>query len=964
MTDLSRWPQADDMLDRALALPHAERAAFVRAEARGDAALEAALGAVLAEDEGGGTFLTPGGAITGALAGDLAAIYELDDPDEPRLQTGQTFGGYDVVGVLGHGGMGEVYRARDRRLGRDVALKVLPARFAADPARHARLEREARLLASVNDPHIAAIYELEEHQGISALVLELVEGSTLADRLSRGRLPMEAALDIAEQIALALVAAHRRGIVHRDLKPANVKITPDAGVKVLDFGIATAVATDEADAAPSEASTRSNDAGLAFGTASYTSPERARGLRTDHRADIWAFGCVLFEMLTGVRAFDGSSSGAILARVIERDPEFSRLPVRTPAAIHRLLERAFRKDPDRRLGFIGDALLDLEDARAELQGRATQPVPRAQQRRANLIAAAAAIGGLALGATAIWAWLRPGPPTASHMAVPIPDADDLIVGEIPGLAIAPDGRTIVYRTRRDGVLQLVRRSIGDAAAVPIEGSRDGAAPFFSPDGQWIGFSNDTRLFKVPTTGGKPVEVGGAPGGARASWGADDKIWFSIGTARVVFRVAAAGGTPEPVTAIDARSGDQAHTAPSVFPDGSAALVTVTRSDGSHIGVVGARTGEVRVLCAGRQPYALPDGRIVFARGDALWMARLSADRTALAGEPVAVLPGIEQSGAGTSQFAVSHGGALIYMPRRAVGEARVPVWIDRNGTETSIPIDPRPYARVTVSPDGTRLALAVSSPENRDIWVYEIARQALMRLTVDPGADTAPIWSPDGRRIAFRSEREGGGIFVQAADGAGAAARVTRSDGPSRPAHTPYSFTPDGQTVIYAELRSYSDQGIGAATIGGAAAAMVLDGPYAEARPALSPNGKWLAYQSDESGRYEIYVRPYPDVNAARVQISTTGGLSARWSADGRQLFYFDGASIVSVTVREGQPVGFSAPAALFDATRFNERLGPVYDVARDGRFLFLRAAGPTGEPVRRTDLLLVTSWVQTVQAR
>jgi serine/threonine-protein kinase len=966
MIDLSRWSNADDVLDRALALPRHERPGFLRGEAGGDTEFLAALTTVLAEDETTSEFLAPGSAITGPLAGDLAAAFDPDDADGPRLQAGQTFGGYDVVGVLGHGGMGEVYRARDPRLGRDVALKVLPARFAADPGRHARLEREARLLASLNDPHIAAIYELEEHEGIGALVMELVEGSTLAERLARGRLPIHTALDFAEQIAFALIAAHRRGVIHRDLKPANVKITPDAGVKVLDFGIATAVAPDEEAAAASDATTRSSDAvGLIFGTASYTSPERARGQKTDHRADIWAFGCVLFEMLTGVKAFDGSSPGAILARVTEREPEFSRLPVKTPAAIHRLLERSLRKDPDRRLGFIGDALLEIEDARAELAGASTQPVPRAHQRRATFVAIAALIGGLAAGGAAIWAWLRPGPPVAAHLALPIPDVDDLIVGEIPGLAISPDGRTVVYRTRRDGALQLVRRSMGENVAVPIEGSKDGAAPFFSPDGQWIGFSNDAKLLKVAVAGGKPVVVADAPGGARGSWAPDDTIWFSIGTARVIYRVPSAGGTPEAVTALDEPAGDQTHTAPSVFPDGGGALVTVTRSDGQHIGYVSGSSGAVRVLSPGRQPQALSGGRIVFARGEVLWTARLDTARQTLTAEPIAALPGVELSGAGTTQFAVSDAGSLVYMPRLSVGEVKVPVWIDRAGTETLIPIDAKPYTRGSVSPDGTRIALAVASPENRDIWVYEIARRALMRLTVDPGTDTAPIWSPDSRRIAFRSDREGGGIFVQAADGADTAVRVTRSDGPARPAHTPYSFTPDGASVIFAELRSYSDQGIGVATVGGnGASTMVLDGPFSESRPALSPDGLWLAYQSDESGRYEIYVRPYPDVMAARVQVSTTGGSSARWSADGRELLYFDGASIVAAPVRPGKPIVFGKPVALFDATRFNERLGPMYDVAPDRRLLFLRAAGPTGEPVRRSDLLVITNWVQTQASR
>jgi serine/threonine-protein kinase len=968
MADFSRWPNADALLDEALARPREARGAYLRQAAGGDAGLVAALERVLAEAEPSDDFLAPGGALGGALADDLARDNGAAD-DSFRLQAGVPFGAYDIADVLGRGGMGEVYRARDRRLGRDVALKVLPARLAADPERHDRLQREARLLASLNDPHIGAIYGFEEHDGVAALVLELVEGPTLSERLSRGRLPVDDALSIAGQIAQALTAAHQRGIVHRDLKPGNVKLTPGGKVKVLDFGIAKALG-DEADERDGSGTgvtptTAEESPAAIFGTAPYISPERFRGRAVDHRADVWAFGCVLFEMLTGLRAFDGQTASDIAARVLERDPELSRLPMRTPPSLHRLLERTFRKDPEKRLGSMHDALLDIADARAELQGAQIAPVPRGYRRRSTAFITLALLGGLAAGGVAVWRLRQPAPARPTHLAVPIPESDDLVAGELPGVAISPDGRRIVYRARQNGVIQLIARSLDESAATVVPGSVYGANPFFSPDGQWLGFVGETKILKVPVTGGTPTVICDAPGGARANWGPGDQILFSTGTGRVIYRVAAAGGTPTAVTRIDPRSGDQSHESPWMLPDGRAAVITVTREAGPHIGVVRLDTGDVRVLTTGKQPRALRNGWVLFMRGDALWAAPLDPARLEFTREPAMVAEGLELGTlSGTAHYAVSDTGTLIYMPRRPAVDVRSPIWVLRDGREEAIRVEPRPYTRASLSPDGSRMALALATPENRDIWIYEFARAALMRLTIDPATDTAPIWSPDGKRVAFRSEREGGGIFITAADGAGATQRLTKSDGPSRPAHTPYAFTPDAGTLIFAELRSYSDQGVAAVTLGRTPAVRtVLDGPYAEARPALSPDGRWLAYQSDESGRFEIYLRPFADVASARVQVSTSGGWSARWSADSRELFYFDGASIVAVPIAPGKPVSLGRVTRLFDASRFNERLGPVYDVAPDGtRFLFLRPGGPNGEPVRRTDLTLIDGWGMTLK--
>ena len=520
----------------------------------------------------------------------------------------------------------------------------------------------------------------------------------------------------------------------------------------------------------------------------------------------------------------------------------------------------------------------------------------------------------------------------------------------------------MYRARRNGVLQIMLRSLDAPAPVAIPASVNAAAPFFSPDGQWVAFAGDTKLFKVPVAGGTPTEIADAPGGAVGTWMEDGTILFSLGTGRVIHRVNASGGAPVEVTRLDKASGQQSHESPSALPGGRTALVTVVYADGPKVGIADLATGAVKPIASGRQARAMPGGRIAFVRSDALWVGQLDASGRALAGDPVQAVAGIDVSSlSATAHFAVGTGGTLVYLPRGAAQDVRTPVWVTRDGRDEALPIAPQPYTRATLSPDGGRVALALSFPQQRDVWIFERARRALMRLTLDPGIDTAPVWTRDGRRVAFRSDRDGGGIFITNADGTGPVRRLTRSDSPARPAHTPYAFTPGDTALIFAELRSYSDQGIAVVTLDEPPrVSVVLDGPFAEARPALSPDGRWLAYQSDESGRFEVYVRPYPAVDRARVQVSTRGGSSARWSVDGRELFFFDGTNLVAVPVSGTTSLTLGRPTTLFDASSFGDRLGPLYDVAPDGRFLFLRPGGTTGEPPRRSDLRMVTYWAQS----
>jgi serine/threonine protein kinase/Tol biopolymer transport system component len=961
--DLSRWPNADEILDHALERPPAERRAYVREAAAGDSELLAALEAVLFEADTDDGFLAPGGGVAGAIAADLAAA---EDEDRcPRLELGTSFGAYLVEEVIGQGGMGEVYRVRDTRLGRDVALKVLPRRFAADPVKHARFDREARLLASLNHPHIASIYDVEEHDGVVALVLELVDGPTLADEIVVGRVSLERALVIATEIGEALAAAHARGIVHRDLKPSNIKLTAGGDVKVLDFGIAKALAPEARDgergpSLPTASITREQGQAGVMGTAPYVSPEHARGLATDHRSDIWAFGCVIYELLTGMRAFDGESTTEIIARVLERDPDFSRLPAETPPALRRLVERSLRKDPARRIGYIGDALLELEDARKELTAEPPTSLRRPRSRRAMFSAGAVALAAGLIAGAALTGWRLQPRSEPAFLAVPVAEVDDLVAGEAPGLAISPDGQTVVYRAWRDGVIQLVRRSLVTGVAEPVPGSEDTAGPFFSPDGQWIGFSTQSEIMKVAVNGNQPQAVTPSAGGARASWGVTEAIVFSADAGRGIYVVPASGGEPRLVATPDSSSGHLSYESPDALPTGRHALVTIRLADRQQVGIVDFESGSVTALADGRQPRYSPTGHIVFARENALWAVPFDLGTAALGGDPLPIVDDLERGALnGTSHFDVSDDGNLVYMPGRRALDLRTPVWISPDGEETVVPVESRAYTRATLSPDASRIALAEANPENRDIWIYEIARGTLMRLTTDPATDTAPIWSPDGRRIAFRSERDGGGLFLVAADGAGTVSRLTSAVGPGRPAHTPYAFTPDGRSLLFTELRSYADQGIAVVHLEDTPRTeMLLDGPFAETRPALSPDGAWLAYQSDETGRYEIYVRPYPDINRSRTQVSTRGGTSARWRADGQGIVFHDGNAMMMVPVTPGEPFVVGEPAMIFEASRYSERLGPLYDITPDGqRFLFLREGGPSGEADRRDDLRLIQRW-------
>jgi serine/threonine-protein kinase len=962
MTDLARWPDADSLLDQALALPPAERAAFVRGAAGGDAALVEALDAILREADRGDDFLAPGGALSGPLFGALCDELDAagDTPTEAALEEGRRLGPYRVDHRIGRGGMGEVFRARDLRLGRDVAIKVLPALMADDPDRLARLEREARALAAVSHPGVATIHDVYEEPGLVALVLELVEGPTLAERIARGPVSWGEALPIVRQLVDAITAAHERGIVHRDLKPANVKLTPGGHVKVLDFGLARAVDAGEEgnDERLGPALTSMvRHTGLVLGTAAYMSPEQARGARVDHRTDIWAFGCVVYEMLAGERPFDGDSRTDVIARIIEREPDWSKLPRGLPPPVARLIKRCLRKDAAKRLGYLGDARLDLDDAEDGSEAAGTAAVPR--RRLAAWLLAPAGVAAGVLLALAVLA-NRSTPPGLARLAIPLGADHDVVVGQLTTLARSGDGRTLVYRARRSGVMQLFVRRVDQAESSPLAGTEDAEGHAVSPDGRWVAFGRGGKLLKVPVAGGPPVVLADAPGGVNVAWGRGDALVFATGTSRQLLVLPAAGGTPRAIAGDPA--GTSLYASPDVSPDGHAVAFTLATPTADQVAVTGLDGGEVRVLTEGRQPQFLPGGFLVFARESRVWAARYDARRRALAGEPVVVVEGVARSSLNRQvHFAAAQDGSLVYVPAGYVASRQVVVRVDRRGREEAVEFGDRPITRFALSPDGSRLALAASEPAGRDVWVLDRVRRTLGRLTSDPATETAPVWSPDGRTIAYRSDRDGGGIFIRAADGAAEPRRLTKANGLF---HTPYAFTRDGTRLLFVEFKDYRQQNIlSVATDGSLAVATVLGGANAKLRPALSPDGRWLAYQSDESGAYEVYVRPWPEVTRARWQVSTSGGTSPTWSRDGRELYFADRERLLAVPVAESGGA-FSPQQAqpLFALTSVDDRLGPLYEVAPDGSgfFVFRHAPGAEGRP----GLLLVQGWLADIEAR
>ena len=873
------------------------------------------------------------------------------------LDHGDTFGPYEVLEFIGAGGMGEVYQARDATLNRDVALKVLPEVFAADSDRLARFKREAQALASLNHPNIAAIYGLQQSERGQALVLELVDGPTLAHRIAVAPIPVSEALTIAKQIADGLEAAHERGIVHRDLKPANIKLRPDGTVKILDFGLAKAVdPLDASSVAPDTPSVNSSVVtcpGVVFGTASYMSPEQARGKAVDRRTDIWSFGCVLYETLTGRQAFRGETIQDTLAAVLVSAPNWSLLPSDTPARVVRLLRRCLENDPDRRL-------TDIADARTEVAAAAgTRPSDVLVGRAAvSTLAAFAAI----VIAISVWNWWplaapTPTTPTVKRLLIGLPGRQPLArAASMPlgdgqaSLAISPDGTRVAYVLEHDGIRQLYLHVLDQVEGAPIPGTAGAFGPFFSPDGQWVGFFAGNKLKKVAVSGGDPIDLTAAPNPYGGSWGTDGTILFAADEGRRPTTISESGGVPRPVAVKDDRG---SWTRPHLLPGGRAAVVAHL----AEVGLLSLDTGEYRTLVenSGDGRYA-PSGHLVFARAGALLAAPFDLERLVVSGPARVILEGIRMEGQlAVAQAVFSRDGTLIYAPGGVANDATEPVWVDRQGRTQPVGMPPGSYRSFSLSPDGRRIAIVIGDPNN-DVWVRDLARGSLTRLT-SGGNNVQPLWTPDGRHVVF-NERTGGGAtpFWALADGSGEPDRVFKGD------HRGgiVSFSPDGELVTFQNRSPDTGLDLWVRPLRGTGVPQLfLRTRFTEVGPKFSPDGRWISYVSDESGQYEVYVRPYPGPGG-KWQISTQGGEEGVWSRDGKELFYRNGNTWMAVAVSLKPEFAAGIPRPLFEGPYVNVG-GVSYDVTADGqRFLLLKPAEQS--PV--THLNVVLNWFEELKKK
>ena len=820
----------------------------------------------------------------------------------------QTIAHYRIQAKIGAGGMGEVYRATDTRLNRDVAIKVLPEALARDPERMARFEREAKILASLNHPNIASIYGLEESNGSRALVMELVEGPTLAERIKKGRLPLEEALPIAKQIAEGLEYAHERGIIHRDLKPSNVKLTPEGQIKILDFGLAKALegeaSEEELENSPTLSAVATR-AGVLLGTAAYMSPEQARGKRVDRRADIWAFGCVLYEMLTGRDAFGGETTSDILACVIRAEPDWSSLPSIVPWRIREVLRRCLQKDPKQRLRDIGDARIAIEEALSgtpqEVWGLKAGNVPPPLWRRA-LPWASGILLALVVG-VGVWE-LHPRPKAAQivHFSFSPPEGDSLVFrfGSTP-LAISRDGTEVVFLARHGGTPQLYVRRMDRLESEPLAGTDNGDNPFFSPDGKWVGFFADGKLKKVSVVGGTPVTLCDAPAGATGAWAPDDSIIFALNTWSGLMRVPAAGGTPQPFTRLDTSKGEKTHRRPEILPGGKAVVYASGSPDGrqwdSTIAVASLKTGEAKTLPI-RSWYAryILGAYLAFERQEGLFVVPFDLQRLQVTGSPFPVL---QEQG-----FAFSETGSLAYVPRGAtLGNL---AWVDRKGVVEPLGTPTRDYGgRVQLSPDGKHVVLVIGTEGSYDVWTYDLPHRALTRFTLGDGDSVAPTWSSDGRRIAF-SRYKGGNISIvaEAVDGSGIEETLLPAQTRTMISYIqPASWSPDGRFLVYGQIRSGKREIWVLPLEGERKPRALLANQFDNGPASFSPDGKYLAYVSNETGPNEVYVMPFGN-GTGKWQISTGGAdvAMAVWGRDGKQLFYRGNGNIMDVDVRT-QPV-------------------------------------------------------------
>jgi serine/threonine protein kinase/Tol biopolymer transport system component len=863
---------------------------------------------------------------------------------------------YEIAEKLGEGGMGVVYRAHDTKLNRDVAIKVLPNTLTHDRDRMDRFRREAQLLAQLNHSAIAGIYGVEESNGQYALVMELADGQTLAERLSTGPIPLEETLPIAKQIAEALEAAHERGIIHRDLKPANIKISEDGQVKVLDFGLAKALEGDPSSSVESEHSPTltmaATQAGVILGTAAYMSPEQARGKTADKRADIWSFGVVLYEMLTGRQMFGGETVSDSLAGVLKTEIDLKALPDETPQAVRRLLSRCLERDRKRRLRDIGDARLEIEEA---LAGKAEPVLPKAapaMPRRKVLSLGGAAIfaGGFGAGF-----WFR-RPPAAPELPRRV---FSLVATDFPptGTVISPDGRHVAFRSVENSrvTASLWVWDLDQEQPRRLAGPNRVSNPFWSPDSRFVGFRDGNEIKKVAVAGGAATVIcqWEQRNFVGASWSSDgETIVFSSGGTPGLYQVPAAGGSPKPL-----REGDQyGYVYPQFLPAEAAAPMLFVQAESPQSGEIvfgNPGKGEGATVVAGTAAVYSPSGHILYESQGGIWALPFSLGTGESTGE---AFPVRQQAGSPS----VSADGTLVYIDTPAAGSQQL-LWKSRDGAELGVIGQPQERIRAPrLSPDGKRVAVWGLENGNNDIWIHDAERGLKTRLTFDEAREDRPIWSPDGKQIAFASARSGNvDGYLKSADGSGEPVVLVASE----KLDFIVDWSRDGKYMV---VTAIGEEGRGIGYLkkneqsGKYEIVPLIATRFDASDGNLSPDSRWIAYQSNESGRSEVYVQRFPE-GGGRLQVSVNGGLQPRWRGDGKELFYVEGETLMVVSVNQGAELSFGKPVALFEQPGITSSPGQQYDVAPDGqKFVVIEAVSEDRPPVMR----VVQNWISEFRDR
>jgi len=867
--------------------------------------------------------------------------------------------------------MGEVYRARDTRLGRDVAIKALPQELAQDADRLTRFEREARLLASLSHPNIAGIYGLEEVEGTRYLVLELVEGETLADRLARGALPVDDALNVCAQVATAVEAAHEAGIVHRDLKPGNVMVRPDGTVKVLDFGLAKGGAAHSASSNPNLSASPtityvSTSAGVVLGTAAYMSPEQARGKPTDRRTDIWSFGCVLYECLVGRPTFAGDTVSDLIAKILQTDPDWSALPADTPSRVRALLARCLTRDAKLRLRDIGEARIVLGDTTE--QPADANVLPKPSGRRSRLIMAGVLmIASALITAAAIHLSSRAPESPRVVLSILLPKGQRLDGGAENGvIAVSPDGKAVVFAASAGTAARhLYLRRLDRPEVIELAGTDNASNPFFSPDGEWVAFSANRHLMKTSVRGGTPIDIAAVSSYRGGTWLDDGSIVYSPTFNSPLFRIGANAGDSHAITVLDSTRGERTHRWPCGLPGAKWVVFTVGVNtspggyDDANIEAVSLKTGERRVLAHGRCAYYAPGGRLILARNGSLYAMPINPEDPRGGATAVPVMDGVlGVKTSGIAFFSIARNGTLVCVPGEETNSDSRLVWRYPDGRTTVVPGEPRSYQFFSISPDG-RSALAQIGPGGGDgnVFLIDLARGTANQITFS-GHDGTPVWLPDGQHMVWT--RDAGArveIVTRSVLGTDSTRVLTQSSLPLLAS----GVFPDGSEVVYSEYGSV-ESNLHAVPITGGPPHVIVHEPHAQSRGAVSPDGRWIAYVSDESGVREVCVRPFGRMGG-RMQISTNGATGPMWAPDSRALYYISGTGLSEALLSvHGAALVADSTRYLFDVPPANND-GSVQAVDMDPSGKRFLVCMPSHEGAELREISVRLKWAESLAA-